>query len=78
MNRAHLSVVYCITNACIYVWCVCVCVCVRACVRACVCSTDSADHLFVVCAFVVAQAIINYNQYSFGECAICITYTRKS
>ena len=31
-----------------------------------------------VCAFVFASAIINYNQYSFGECAICITYTRKS
>ena len=46
-----------------------VCVCV------CVCSTHSVDHLFLVCAFVFASAIINYyNLYSFGECAICITY----
>ena len=38
--RPHLSVVYCIMNACG----VCVCVC----------STDSVDHLFLVCAFVFA------------------------
>ena len=56
--RAHLSVVYCIMNAC----------------TVCVCSTDSVDHLFLVCAFVFASAIIDYNSYSFGECAICITY----
>ena len=56
--RAHLSVVYCVTNAC----------------TVCVCSIDSVDHLFLVCAFVFASAIIDYNSYSFGECAICITY----
>ena len=43
---------------CVYVYvCVCVCVCV------CACSTHSVDHLFLVCAFVFASAIINYNQY---------------
>ena len=45
-----------------------VCLCV------CVCSTDSVDHLFVVCAFVFALAIIDYNLYSFAECAIYTTY----
>ena len=40
----------------------------------CVCSTDSVDHLFLVCAFVFVSAIIDYNSYSLGECAICITY----
>ena len=42
------------------------------------CSTDSADHLFLVCAFVFASAIIDYNSYSFGECAICITYIHQT
>ena len=55
-------------NACTV--CVCVCVCV------CAYSTDSVDHLFLVYAFVFASAIINYNLYSFGECAICITYQK--
>ena len=58
MIRTHLSVVYCITNAC----------------TVCVCCIDSDDHLFLVCAFVFVSAIIDYNSYSFGECAICITY----
>ena len=40
----------------------------------CVCSIDSGDHLFLVCAFVFASAIIDYNLYSFGECATYITY----
>ena len=60
-----LTVLY---NECMYSTCVCVCAC----------STHSVDHLFLVCAFVFASGIINYNHYSFDECAICITYTRKS
>ena len=55
---------------------VCVCACVCVCV--CVCNTDSVDHLFGACAFVFASAIIDYKPYSFGECAIYITYTRQS
>ena len=47
-----------------------VCVCV------CVCSTDTVDHLFLVCAFVFAQAIIDYNQYSFDEYAVYTTYQK--
>ena len=46
------------------------------CVCVCAYSTHSVDHLFLVCAFVFASAIIDYNQYSFGECAIYITYQK--
>ena len=49
-------------NECMYGVCVCVCV--------------LTIYLFLVCAIVFASAIIDYNQYSFGECAICITYQK--
>ena len=47
-------------NECMYGVCVCV----------------LTIYLFLVCAIVFASAIIDYNQYSFGECAICKTYQK--